>query len=146
LLLATAQALSARIGRGARPAILAIAVMHFMWFLAVARSVNLGLLTLLGLLASAWWAVTRLGGTDVPRWARLGLSVLAGWMTVATVVSTAYVLRDGGWAGWGLWALVMLPVTGFVALVLRLRLVAASSQPPRSGPSWASRFTPARWC
>jgi hypothetical protein len=126
LVWATAQAFSARIAFATAPArwaLAAIALANFVWFLAVPRGPAFGLVALLGLLASSWWAVLKLRGAQVANWLRLGPSVLAGWMTVATVVSTAYVLRDAGFSGWGLsdvsWALAMTSVTAVLALALR---------------------------
>lgn len=104
-------------------------VVNFCWFVATQREwggVSAGLLW--GQFGTAVWLyyALEMPGTRVfglERLLRVSVSLYLGWLTVANVVTTAYVLERLGWNEWGLgdttWAVVMLVVASAVGLLAR---------------------------
>ena len=85
-------------------------------------------LILIGQLASGLWIYRALGrerdsGAWLERFIRIGVSVYAGWLTVATVVGTAATLHAVGWSGFGLgattWTALLLVVATAIGLSVR---------------------------
>ena len=106
-------------------------VVNFCWFVATQRELG-------GVSAALLWAQfgtavwlyyalevpeTRVWGLE--RLLRVSVSLYVGWLTVANVVTTAYVLERLGWSGWGVsdvsWTLIMLGVASAVGLFARFR-------------------------
>lgn len=80
-------------------------------------------------LATGLWIYAALGrrresGAWVERFIRVGVSVYAGWLTVATTVGTAGTLYVSGWNGFGIdivpWTVVLLGVAAAIGLAVRL--------------------------
>lgn len=110
------------------PLILNMAV-NFGWFVATQREwggVSAGLLWAQFGTAVWLYIALELPGAKVhglERWLGASVSLYVGWLTVANVVTTAYVLGRLNWSGWGLgdvtWTLIMLVVASAVGLFAR---------------------------
>lgn len=117
-----------RYGRARLPLIVNM-VVNFGWFVATQREwggVSAGLLwaqfgTALWLYYALEIAQTKVWGLE--RLLRVSISLYVGWLTVANVVTAAYVLERMGWSGWGLsdvtWTVVMLVVASAIGLFAR---------------------------
>ena len=104
-------------------------VVNFCWFVATQREwggVSAGLLwaqfgTAVWLLYALELPKTKVYGLE--RWLRVSVSLYVGWLTVANVVTTAYVLERLNWSGWGLgdvtWTVIILGVASAVGLFAR---------------------------
>ncbi len=84
---------------------------------------------LVGQLASGLWIYTALGRRRdseawLERFIRFGVSVYAGWLTVATTIGTASTLYASGWGGFGwsieAWTVVLLAAATAIGLTFRV--------------------------
>ena len=115
--------------RQARLPLIVNMVVNFGWFVATQRELG-------GVSAALLWAqfgtaVWLYVALEIPKtkvWGlerllRRSVSLYVGWLTVANVVTTAYVLERLGWSGWGVgdvtWTLIMLGVASAVGLFAR---------------------------
>lgn len=117
-----------RYARARLPLVLNMLI-NFGWFVATQREWG-------GLSAGLLWAqfgtaVWLYHALEVPttkvlgleRLLRVSVSLYVGWLTVASVVTTTYVLERLGWGGWGLgdttWAILMLIIASGIGLFAR---------------------------
>ena len=104
-------------------------VVNFGWFVATQREwggVSAGLLWAQFLTAVWLYYALEIPKTKVyglERLLRVSISLYVGWLTVANVVTTAYVLERLGWSGWGVgdvtWTVVIMVVASAVGLSAR---------------------------
>lgn len=108
------------------------AVFNIGWLLAFQYfQFPLSMVMMLGLLGTLIAIYIRLGTgrvsvTPAERWfIQIPFSIYLGWITAATVTNATYVLKDAGWNGFGIapevWTVIMLIVTGVVALGMIIR-------------------------
>lgn len=110
------------------PLVLNLAV-NFGWFVATQRELG-------GVSAALLWAqfgtavwlyvaleISKTRAYRLERVLRVSVSLYVGWLTVANVVMTAYVLERLGWSGWGVgdvtWTVVVLVAASAVGLFAR---------------------------
>jgi translocator protein len=104
-------------------------VVNFGWFVATQREwggVSAGLLWTQFFTAVWLYYALEIPRTTVyalERLLRISVRLYVGWLTVANVVTAAYVLERLEWSGWGLseptWAVVMLVVASAIGLFAR---------------------------
>ncbi len=108
-----------------RPWLTLSAVLNTLWLVAVSNyNLWLSVLTIFAMLIAALFLRHSLGIREsysgVLRILVASTSLLAGWLTVATVVNTASALRYAGWdSGAVFWAVLMLIVAAFIGLVVQ---------------------------
>lgn len=108
-----------------RPWLTLSAVLNTLWLLAVSNyNLWLSVLTIFAMLIAALFLRYSLGIREsysgILRVLVASTSLLAGWLTVATVVNTASALRYAGWdSGAAFWAVLMLIVAALIGLVVQ---------------------------
>jgi len=104
-------------------------LVNFLWFVATQQEwvgASAGLLWAQFLTAVWLYHALEIPRTTVygfERLLRISVSLYVGWLTVANVVTAAYVLERLEWSGWGFseptWAVVMLVVASAIGLFAR---------------------------
>lgn len=115
--------------RQARLPLIINMVVNFGWFVATQRELgNLSAGLLWAQFLTAVWLYyaleipqTRVWGLE--RLLRVSVRLYVGWLTVANVVTAAYVLERLNWSGWGVgdisWTVIMLVVASAIGLFAR---------------------------
>ena len=111
--------------RALRPWLAASGVLNALWLSAVATDALWTPVLIIFALLAAALALRRAFGvgvehTGLVRWLGVGMSIYAGWLTLATIVNTSSALLLSGWEGGAtFWAVVMLVVGTAIGLAVR---------------------------
>ena len=84
------------------------------------------MLVILGALIAGYLAIKSQIKSLKQKWfVAIPLSIYLGWISVATVVNVATVLKDINWDGWGItpqvWTVIMLLVVGVIGVIIALQ-------------------------